>query len=227
MTHHVHPYAHRLAIIRDWKSRWFVPVSRYADYVRGDLALRNFLKKELRGFYTAHIEIERSDKMLKIIIKTARPGVLIGRNGEGTVRLHKRVVKELQRKKLPIPEELKIDIEEVRHPETNAAIVAYMVAEGLERRLPFRRVIKQTLDKVMASRDVRGARIAISGRLGGAEMSRREQIKEGNIPLQTFRSDVDFARENAYLPYGVIGVKVWIYKGEIFEKEKQPGASFK
>src|SRR3990167_1346780 len=114
--------------------------------------------------------------------------------------------------------EFPLDIEEVRSPESNAAIVAHMVAEGLEKRMPFRRVLKQTIEKVMANRDVLGVRIAISGRLGGAEMSRREEHKKGRIPLQTFRADIDFAREKAYLPYGVIGVKVWIYRGDIFEK---------
>ena len=109
----------------------------------------------------------------------------------------------------------------MRHPESNAAIVGQMIAEGLERRMPFRRVMKQTLDKVMANRDVKGARIAVAGRLGGAEMSRKEQVKKGAIPLQTFRADIDYAREKAYLPYGVLGIKVWIYKGEVFDEKKK------
>ncbi|MFQ5661742.1 MAG: 30S ribosomal protein S3 [Candidatus Paceibacteria bacterium] len=116
--------------------------------------------------------------------------------------------------------EIKVDIEEIRSPESNAAIVSQMVAEALEKRMTFRRVMKQTIDKVMANRDVLGVRIALSGRLGGAEMSRREEIKKGRIPLQTFRADIDFAREKAYLPYGVIGIKIWIYKGDVFSDKK-------
>ena len=112
--------------------------------------------------------------------------------------------------------EIKLDIEEIRSPESNAAIVAYMVAESLEKRLAFRRVLKQTIEKVMANRDVLGVRIQLGGMLGGGSMSRTEQLKKGRIPLQTFRSDIDFARERANLPLGVIGIKVWIYKGEVF-----------
>ena len=112
------------------------------------------------------------------------------------------------------------DIVEVRQPETDAAVVAFMIAEGLEKRMPFRRVLKQTVEKVIAAREVEGVRIAISGRLGGAEMSRKEELKKGRIPLQTFRSDIDFANNQAYLPYGVIGIKVWIYRGDKYEEKK-------
>ena len=117
------------------------------------------------------------------------------------------------------PLSVRLDIEEVRSPESQSPVVAYMVAEGLEKRQTFRRVLKQTVEKVMANRDVQGVRIAIAGRLGGAEMSRTEEIKRGRVPLQTLRADIDFARETAYLPYGVIGIKVWIYRGDIFDKD--------
>jgi small subunit ribosomal protein S3 len=128
-----------------------------------------------------------------------------------------KVVKKLNLTETP---ELKIDIEEVRSPEADAAIVSQMVAEGLEKRLPFRRILKQTAEKVMANRDVKGVRIYVGGRLGGADMARREEIKKGQIPLQTFRADIDFAREKAFLPYGTIGIKVWIYRGDVFEEQK-------
>jgi len=216
MSHTVHPYSHRLGIIRDWKSRWFGDKGQYRDFLRGDVLLREYLEKRLRGFYIAGIEIERSEKVFRIIIKTARPGMIIGRSGEGAAKLKADIQKEARRMKISLPEGFKIDIEEVRHPETNAAVVGAMIAEGLEKRLPFRMVMKQTIEKVMATRDVKGAKITISGRLGGAEMSRRESIKKGGIPLQTFRADIDFAKEKAHLPYGVIGIKVWIYKGEVF-----------
>jgi small subunit ribosomal protein S3 len=220
MSHVVHPYAHRLGIIRDWKSRWFGGTrDHYVDQLRGDVILTEYLGKRLRGMYVASIDIERNEKTIRIIIKTSRPGMIIGRSGEGAAKLRADIEKEARRNKLVLPENLKVDIEEIRYPESNAALVSQMVAEGLERRLPFRRVLKQTLEKVMANRDVQGGRILVSGRLAGAEMSRKEQVKRGNIPLQTFRADVDYAREKAYLPYGVLGIKVWIYRGEIFEKK--------
>ncbi|MCH7529631.1 30S ribosomal protein S3 [Patescibacteria group bacterium] len=221
MTHTVHPYAHRLGIIRDWKSRWFSSdPKRYREFIKTDETIRKYLEKRLKKLYVCSVEIERSDKMLRVIIKTSRPGLIIGRSGEGATKLKLDIEKKINALKLSDNPELKIDIEEVRSPESNAAIVGQMVAEGLEKRMPFRRVLKQMVEKVMANRDVLGVRIAIAGRLGGAEMSRTEQIKKGRIPLQTFRADIDFARVRAQLPYGVIGVKVWIYKGDIFEDKK-------
>lgn len=229
MTHIVHPYAHRLGVIRDWKSRWFAKTpAQYREAVCVDAALRRFLKKRLRGCYVTSVEIERNEKAVRVLIKTARPGLIIGRGGEGSQKLTKEleaVVRVALKTSRPLPassaaaKTVRLDIEEVRSPESQAPIVAYMVAEGLEKRQTFRRVLKQTVEKVMANRDVQGVRIAVSGRLGGAEMSRQEEIKKGRIPLQTLRADIDFAREQAYMPYGVIGVKVWIYRGEIFDKK--------
>lgn len=221
MTHIVHPYAHRLGIIRDWKSRWFGAKDEYKKFLKGDILIRKFLEKRLRGSYIAGTEIERNAKTFRILIKTARPGMVIGRAGEGSVKLKNDILKEAFRLKLDIPKDFKLDIEEVRSPEGNAAVVAEMVCEGLEKRLPFRMILKQTIEKVMANRDVKGARIAISGRLGGAEMARYEQIRRGGIPLQTFRADIDYAKNTARLPYGAIGVKVWVYKGQIFADTKK------
>lgn len=219
MTHTVHPYAHRLGIIRDWKSRWFAKTpAQYREAVCVDAAIRRFLKKRLRGCFVTSVEIERNEKAIRVLVKTSRPGLIIGRGGEGSQKL----TKELEEVVRTVPKAerkvVRLDIEEVRSPESQAPVVAYMVAEGLEKRQTFRRVLKQTVEKVMASRDVQGVRIAVSGRLGGAEMSRQEEIKKGRIPLQTLRADIDFAREQAYMPYGVIGIKVWIYRGEIFDK---------
>jgi small subunit ribosomal protein S3 len=147
--------------------------------------------------------------------------MIIGRSGEGIEKLRADVVTFLKRAKITVKEEIKIDVEEVRNPEANAAIVGLMVAEGLEKRLPFRRVMKQMLDKVMANREVKGVKIYLGGRLGGAEMARTEELKRGQIPLQTLRADIDFAREKAYMTYGQIGIKVWIYRGEVFDKDKK------
>ncbi len=221
MTHVVHPYVHRLGIIRDWKSRWFTAdPKKYREYLRTDAAVRKFLTKRLRGMYIASTEIERNDKIYRIMIATSRPGLIIGRSGEGATKLKKDIDMLFRTLKLTGMPEIKIDIEEVRSPELSASIVGQMVVEGLEKRMPFRRVMKQTIEKVMANRDVKGVRIISSGRLGGAEMARKEQMKKGRIPLQTLRADIDFARETAVLPYGAIGVKVWIYRGDIFEDRK-------
>lgn len=217
MTHIVHPYAHRLGIIRDWKSRWFCTKEDYAKTLRTDVLVRQFLKKKLRGFYVALVEIERGTKMFRIAIHTSRPGMVIGRSGDGIEKLRAALRKEMKRHKIELPQDLKLDVVEVTNPEADAAIVAAMIAEGIEKRLPFRRVLKTTIEKVMANRDVKGARIAVSGRLGGAEMARREQVKKGGIPLQTLRADISFAREEANMTYGVIGIKVWIYRGMKFE----------
>lgn len=222
MTHVAHPYGQRIGILRGWKSRWFAADDkRYKEYLRVDTLLHSYLVKRLKGMYVADIEIERNDAHLRIILKTSRPGMIIGRSGEGAIKLKKDILRQLHRMKAQDMPELKIDVEEVRSPESNAAIVAEMVVEGLEKRMPFRRVLKQTVEKVMANRDVLGVRIAIAGRLGGAEMSRREEIKRGRIPLQTLRADVEFKNSEAYMPYtGLIGVKVWIYKGDVFDGEE-------
>lgn len=221
MTHVVHPFAHRLGIIRDWKSRWFsADPKRYREFVKCDSSIRDFLKKRLRSMYVSSVEIERSEKILRVIIKTSRPGLIIGRSGEGATSIKRDLEKVIRKLKLTDSPDLKIDIEEVKSPESNAAIVGQIVVEGLEKRLPFRRVLKQTIEKVMANRDVEGVRIALSGRLGGTDMSRREQHKKGRIPLQTFRADIDFARVEALMPYGVIGIKVWIYRGEVFDDKR-------
>ena len=221
MTHTVHPYSHRLGIIRDWKSRWFTAKARFREFLKSDVTLREYLEKRLRGFYVSSIDIERGEKSMRVIIETSRPGMIIGRSGEGSTKLRQDIEKFLKKNKLAAPADIKIDIAEVRSPESNASIVSQMIAESLEKRMPFRRVIKQMAEKVMANRDTFGVRIILSGRLGGADMSRREEVKKGRIPLQTFRADIDFARERAHLPYGDIGIKVWIYKGEVFQKDKE------
>ncbi|MDO8231767.1 MAG: 30S ribosomal protein S3 [bacterium] len=226
MTHIVHPFAHRLGIIRDWKSRWFAGDKKmFRENIKVDETIRRFLSKRLRGTYTSNIEIERSANELRVIISTARPGLVIGRSGENATKLRTEltaVARKASEHALPVGKQVKLDIVEVRQPETDAAVVAYMIAEGLEKRMPFRRVLKQTIEKVIAVREVEGVRIAISGRLGGAEMSRKEEAKKGRIPLQTFRADIDFAHEQAYLPYGVIGIKVWIYRGNVYQDKKAP-----
>lgn len=222
MTHTVHPYAHRLGILRDWKSRWFArDPKKYREYVKADAQIRALIARRLRGSYLSHVEIERSQKDIRISIHTARPGMVIGRSGENATKL-KAEIQNLIKKVSPSERlALHLDILEIRSPESNAAVVAAMVVEGLEKRMPFRRVLKQTIDKVMANRDVQGVKISVSGMLGAASMSRTEELKKGRIPLQTFRADIDFAHDEAKLPLGKIGVKVWIYRGEVFEDRQK------
>lgn len=226
MTHVAHPYAQRIGIVRDWKSRWFSSSpARYREYLRADARIRALLEKKLRGMYVAGIEIERNDNVVRVAVKTSRPGLIIGRSGEGVAKLKRDLDQLLRTLKLAEVPEVKLDVEEVRTPESNAAIVGAMIVEGLEKRMPFRRVMKQTVEKVMANRDVEGVRVILAGRLGGADMGRREEAKRGRIPLQTLRADIDFTRARAVLPYGTIGVKVWIYRGEVFAERAAAAAA--
>lgn len=220
MSHTVHPYSHRLGVIRDWRSRWFLVHKSYRTALKADLLIREFLTEELRTNYLGGIDIERNRKTLRVVIKTSRPGLIIGKAGDGVVKLRAKLLKLLKNNKAEIvDQELKIDIEEIRNPESNASIVGMSIAESLEKRLPFRRVMKQSVEKVMANKDVQGIRIRLGGRLGGAEIARSEEMKKGRIPLQTLRADIDFAREKAHMTYGDIGIKVWIYRGEIFKQK--------
>ncbi|MEK7575507.1 MAG: 30S ribosomal protein S3 [Patescibacteria group bacterium] len=216
MSKTVHPYSFRLGIIRNWKSRWF-NLKKYRHFLKTDTIIRETLEKQLHDMYVESIETERTPAVFHIIIKTSRPGLIIGRKGEGTDKLKRDIKKIFHKFNLEIPQEIKLTIEEVRFPETHAKIVAQMIAENLEKRINFKRVIKQYLEKVMANKEVKGVKISLSGRLGGSEMGRYEWLKKGRIPLQTLRSDIDFARWKARLPYGYIGIKVWIYKGEKFD----------
>jgi small subunit ribosomal protein S3 len=208
-------------MIRDWKSRWFSPHDgKYQAALKGDVLIRAYLLKKLRGFYLADIEIERSEKAIRVILSTSRPGMIIGRQGDGAEALRNELKKLLAKHKLSQDKvDLKLDIKEIKSAEANAALVAQMVIEGLEKRMPFRRIMKQTLEKVMANRDVLGAKIVLSGMIGGG-MARTETQKRGRIPLQTFRADVDYCADTAHLTLGTVGVKVWIYKGDIFDGVK-------
>ena len=225
MTHRVHPYIFRINQLTTWKSRWFSN-KRFAEYLGEDTLIREWLHKKLRPSHLTAIEMERSPGILHIIIKTSRPGTLIGRGGEGAEKLKKEIDGRLliiarRRRRAPEKRELKVSIEEVRSPETHAAIAATMLAEELEKRVSFRRALKMALEKSSGSKGVQGVKIALKGRLDGAEMARYEWAKKGRIPLATIRADIDYAEETAYTAYGTIGVKVWIYKGDVFSDKKQ------
>ena len=213
MSHSVHPYAFRIGILRDWKSRWFQN-KNFAKFLQQDVELREWLMKKLRAQMVAGVEIERSRNTMTVFVKTPRPGLIIGRGGEGIEKLRREIQLRLGVK------DLKVTIEEIRNPYSDAHVVARLVVQDLEKRLPFRRALKQNIEKVMTSGGAKGVRIQVSGRLDGSEMGRVEWLKRGMIPLQTLRADVDFSRDRAQLPYGTIGVRVWIYRGEVFEKDK-------
>lgn len=216
MSHKVHPKIFRIKEFSDWKSQWFNK-KKYKKNLEEDYKLREFIKQRLREGAIDEVIIKRSVNSVHIVIRAARPGIIIGRGGTGIQDLKKEVISKVFKGKVK-GLDIKIDVEEIRKSETQAAIIAQGVAEQLERRMPFRRVLKQTLDKLMQNPEVKGAKICIKGRLGGTEMARKEcSPVKGRLPLQTLRANIDYAHTNAYTTYGVIGVKVWIYKGEVFE----------
>ncbi len=213
MGQKISPTSFRVGIQRDWSSHWFGG-RKYVAYLKDDLAVRRFLDKKLKNIGVAGIEIERGSDTMNIVIITARPGLLIGRGGGGIEDLKTQISKLLSKKVA-----IRIEVKELKNPETSAAVMAEMIVDQIEKRIPFRRLMKQTLGKIMANRSIKGAKIQMGGRLDGAEIARSEHLEEGNLPLQTLRADIDFARKTAHTTYGTIGVKVWIYKGEKFEKE--------
>ena len=214
MGHKVNPKSVRIGVTGSWRSRWFGGKD-YAKILREDITIRRSILKKWQKAAIADVEIERSADKLKLIIKTGRPGVLIGRGGTCIEDISKHVLKEFfKSKKKP---EIKIEIQELKHFEESASLVAQNVAEQLEKRMPYRRVLKMSLEQISKNRNIKGARIEIAGRLGGAEIARREWLAKGTVPLHTFRADIDFARATAKTTYGAIGVKVWLYKGEVFE----------
>ena len=213
MGQKVDPRSLRIGITANWKSRWFSK-KEYAGQLREDVAIRKVLESRLRSAAVGAIEVERSVGSVKIIIKTARPGVIIGRGGTGIEDLKKEIKEKLFKNSKT---ELKVEVEEIKNIEENAQIIAHNVAEQLEKRIPFRRVLKAVIDQAIESKKIRGIKIEIAGRLGGSEIARREWLSKGALPLHTLRADVDFAKAEAKTTYGVIGVKVWVNRGEKFE----------
>ncbi|MBX4190046.1 30S ribosomal protein S3 [Candidatus Parcubacteria bacterium] len=212
MGQKISPTSLRLGIQRDWSSRWFGG-RKYIPFLKDDLVIRTYLNKKLKHMGVADIQIERGSNALNVIIITARPGLLIGRGGTGIEDLRK-IINGLLKKKVSI----KIEVQELKSPETSARIMAESIVDQIEKRIPFRRIMKQTLAKIIASKQVKGAKIQLGGRLDGAEIARSEHLEEGNLPLQTLRADIDYAKDTAHTTYGTIGIKVWIYKGEKFDK---------
>lgn len=211
MGQKVNPLAIRLGIIRKPFSRWYADSKRFSKYLITDHKIRNYLMKRLQGAAISHIDIERLAKSAKITIHSARPGVIIGKKGGDIEELRKEVNRIIQ---LPVH----VTVEEVKKPELNAKLVAENIAQQLERRVMFRRVMKRSIQNTMRA-GAEGVKVMLGGRLAGAEIARSEWQRDGRVPLHTFRADIDYATARANTTYGVIGVKVWIYKGEIFNAE--------
>lgn len=209
----VHPYGFRLGVIYDWKSRWFANRD-YADLLQEDLAIRRYIKQNLRRAAISRVEIERTTKRIKVDIYTARPGIVIGRRGVEVDRIKRDLAKMTSK-------EVQVNIQEVNTPEMDAYLVAQNIAEQLEGRVSFRRAMKRSVQNAIRA-GAKGIKVSCAGRLGGAEMSRREWYREGQVPLQTLRADIDYGFYVARTTMGVIGVKVWIYKGVIAEPDRKP-----
>ena len=212
MGQKVHPTGARLGIIKDWSSKWYADDKNFAEYLVEDQKIRKYLKKKEYEAGIANIEIERTAKMVKVNVHTAKPGILIGKGGAGAETL-KNDIKKL------IGKDVNINVVEVKNADLDATLVAENIAGQLERRISYRRAMKQCMQKTMKA-GAEGIKAAVSGRLGGAGMASSEFYKEGNIPLQTLRADIDYGFAEANTTYGKIGVKVWIYKGEVLPAKK-------
>ena len=210
MGHKVHPTGIRLGIVKDWTSTWYADSKNYADYLNTDLEIRDFIKKRLAQASVSRVQISRPAHNALITIHTARPGIVIGKKGEDIDRLRKEVST-----RMGIP--VNINIEEIRKPELDAYLVAESVAQQLERRIMFRRAMKRAVSNAMRI-GAEGIKINVGGRLNGAEIARSEWYREGRVPLHTLRADIDYGVAEASTTYGKIGVKVWIFKGEVFEQ---------
>lgn len=212
MGQKVNPVGIRLGIVKDWTSKWYANSKEYPNYLNVDLKVRSYLEKKLSGASISRIQIERPARNARITIHTARPGVIIGKKGDEVEELRQQISALMG---VPVH----INIEEVRKPELDAKLVAESVAQQLERRVMFRRAMKRAVQNAMRQNAL-GIKITVSGRLGGAEIARTEWYREGRVPLHTFRADIDYATAIAKTTYGVIGVKVWIFKGEIFRNDQ-------
>ena len=226
MGQKTNPTLFRLGITKPWPVRWFIK-GKYAKFLEEDEAIRKVIVKKIGQAGISAIEIERMQGNLKIFIKAARPGLIIGRGGKGIEELNKaieaavRKVRGVEGAKKKSGINLSVNVEELKRSEVSAVYVAQQIAWDLEKRLPYRRTIKKYLGSIMQNKEVKGAKILLSGRLGGKEIARREHLSKGSLPLQTLRADIDYGKATAFTTYGTIGVKVWIYKGSILDKEEK------
>jgi len=216
MGQKVNPVGIRLGITREWTSKWYASTKNFPSHVYTDFQVREFLKKKLVEASVSRINIERAARKVNITIHTARPGIVIGKKGEDIEKLRGQVAKMMG---MPVTD-VRINISEIRKPELDAQLVAEGIAQQLERRVMFRRAMKRAVTNTMRIGAL-GIKVRVSGRLNGAEIARTEWYREGRIPLHTFRADIDYGFAEAKTTYGVIGVKVWIFKGEVFSQQEQ------
>ena len=213
MGQKVHPIGMRVGIIRDWDAKWYAE-KEYADYLHEDLAIRKFIQKELADASVSTIEIERAVNKVIVSLHTAKPGMVIGRGGAGIEDIKKAMTRFTDK-------QVDVNIAEIKQADMDAVLVAENIAGQLERRIGFRRAMKQAVGRTMRL-GAKGIKIMVSGRLGGAEIARSESYREGSIPLHTLRANIDYGTAEAHTTYGCIGIKVWIYKGEVLPEAKQP-----
>lgn len=213
MGQKVNPNGIRLGITRDWTSKWYASGRNYADYLNADIQVRRYLDGKLKGAAVSKVQIERPAKNAKVSIYSARPGVILGKKGGELEELRKEIAKIM---KVPVH----LSIEEVRKPELDARLVAENIAQQLERRVMFRRAMKRAVQSTRRQGAL-GVKVCVAGRLGGTEIARTEWYREGRVPLHTFRADIDYGTAQALTTYGIIGVKVWIFKGEIHQLKKE------
>lgn len=220
MGQKVNPHGLRVGIIKDWESKWYAPADKFADDLNEDYRIRKFLKKKLYAAGISKIEIERASDRLKVTVYTAKPGVVIGKGGAEIEKIKtelSNLVNEGKDKK--DREKLSIDIKEIKRPDRDAQLVAENIAEQLENRVSFRRAVKSAMNRTMRA-GAKGIKACVAGRLGGADIARKEFYSDGTIPLQTLRANIDYGFAEASTTYGKTGVKVWIYKGEVLPKKK-------
>lgn len=215
MGQKVNPVGIRLGITRDWTSRWYADTRNFPAYIHGDWMVRDFLRRKLADASVSRIHIERAARKTNITIHTARPGVVIGRKGEDIEKLRAEVAKLLRM----AVADVRLNIAEIRKPELDAQLVAESIAQQIEKRVMFRRAMKRAVTNTMRSGAL-GVKVRVAGRLNGAEISRSEWTREGRIPLHTFRAEIDYGLAEARTTYGVIGVKVWIFRGEVFDRDE-------
>lgn len=214
MGNKINPTSFRLKVTDTWKSKWYSKLN-FVELLKEDVRIREYLEKHLRKAGLSRIDIERlNDGTITIVIRTTKPGLIIGKGGAGIEELKKRVKKQLK-----IKSELKVNIEEIRDVNMHAQVIANGIAEQIERRVAFRRLMKQSLEQVMQA-GAKGVKVAIGGRLNGAEIARTEHLSSGKIPLHTLRADIDYAKATAHTTYGTIGIKVWIYRGDVFANKE-------
>ena len=219
MSRTKHPKILKINGIKDWLSRGFYQ-KNFPKYLQEDYKIRTFLRQKLKQSLVEEVEIERSPSTLKLIIKTARPALVIGRGGSGVDELRKGLIRVLDIKQdveSKTKRDIKIDIFEIKNPWVSAQLVSQWIASQIEKMVPFRRVLKMSLSKIKEQKEIKGSRVEVAGRLNGVEISRREWLKQDRLPRQTVRSIIDYGFSEAHCAYGTIGVKVWLYKGEKFE----------